>query len=69
MARAYTIWIVQLPGCITPDAAFTVKHELVSYLARKTHQPTLRELVIWRMSDGNGSAVPLQLSPSDLLDI
>lgn len=67
MARAYTIWIVQAyGGCSTPLAAFTVKHELVTFLQGKT-RGKLDELVVWRMRDGDKTAVPERIEAHTLL--
>jgi len=55
MARAETIWIVLSDaGAVDPVAAFTVKHELETWLSRREDRS---ELLIYRLPDG-GSATP-----------
>lgn len=46
MARAQYVYVVQQVGCITPLAAFTVKHEMETWLHEHA---TNDDIIIWRV--------------------
>jgi hypothetical protein len=48
MARSTYVYVVQALG--TPEASFTVKHEMVTYLGKR--DPVRPPYVIYRMRDG-----------------
>jgi hypothetical protein len=50
MARSSYVYIVQSAATGTPEAGFTVKHELVTYLDKR--DPTRPPYRIYRMRDG-----------------
>lgn len=50
MARAHTVWLVTHRILKDPVGAFTVKHELVSYLQR---QGAVADYEIWALPDGH----------------
>lgn len=54
IARAYTIWIVNKKGLVGPAAAFTVKHELISWLKKREDA---HRLSIYALRDGRQSRV------------
>ncbi|API58558.1 hypothetical protein BSL82_03885 [Tardibacter chloracetimidivorans] len=58
MARASAIWIVVEPDYDGDDivAAFTVKHECVSYLHRSKHTWTGRVRHVMKLADGQPDA-------------
>jgi hypothetical protein len=47
MARATNTYVVMPEGCMTPIAAFTVKHELLTWVGVRAVQYR-----IWRIKDG-----------------
>ena len=72
MARAETIWLVMHLG--HPKAAFTVKHELETWLS-KQEEDFLLTAQVWRLADNPYSSSPvpalvpldsLKISPDDL---
>lgn len=70
MARSETIWLVQLMGeTVLPIAAFTVKHELITWLKR--HREGWPKYVIFRMADNPGTGdyyqPPKTLAVSELV--
>lgn len=69
MARAYNIWVVEE---FQNDEwfvikAFTVKHELISFLNRHT-EPETDNFNITRVSDGSGPGNPKQLTVKELME-
>lgn len=53
MARADYVWIVQHPTTQIVIAAFTVKHELVAWLAQRLGTDgLLPQSPVWRVRDG-----------------
>lgn len=50
MARSVTIWVVQSTVTDEPFAAFTVKHELVTWLTERQHQ--IAGFRLFRVPDG-----------------
>jgi len=66
VARAEYIWTVQIGGQTT--RAFTVKHELVTWLSTGFPATALRELDVVRFRDGAGQGEPVALgTAADLL--
>lgn len=56
MARSTYVYIVMARGQMTPEAAFTVKHELKTYLSNR--DPVIRPpFLVYRLRDlGHGRA-------------
>lgn len=52
MSRSQYIYVVQEKDCITPIAAFTVKHELESWLG-KTGRYGDPGVLVWRIRDSD----------------
>ncbi len=69
MARSQYIYLVVESGYdwSTPRAAFTVKHELVSWL--RAHKPSgaNSEFEVFRLADGNRNQPPVGLDLAELL--
>lgn len=57
MARAHSIWVVKEEGVDGPIMAFTVKHELVTWLSRPGTE--LPRLTVYKLAD-NSDRVPVQ---------
>lgn len=55
MARSEAAWVVLDGGTREPVAAFTVRHELVTWLGRR---PSLEGLEVWRCGDGLAQGAP-----------
>lgn len=67
MARSAYIWVVQPSGAIQPTAAFTVKHELVTWLGRLSEDLRSR-LSVWRLPDGSSGNSPVQYDVAKLIE-
>ncbi|MER7280385.1 hypothetical protein ABT369_38710 [Dactylosporangium sp. NPDC000244] len=53
MSRSNYVYIVQHPTTQIPLAAFTVKHELMSWITRRLADDTLLpQTPVWRVRDG-----------------
>jgi hypothetical protein len=63
MARSEYIYVVERPG--EPPAAFTVKHELIHWLALQP-PALLPFLVIWRCRDSLHKRPPSQITMAEL---
>jgi hypothetical protein len=66
MARAYNIWIVTDEVDNRVVRAFTVKHELVTYLKGMPH-PDWRYHSVTRLPDGNLEVPPKWFAIAELL--
>lgn len=64
MARSTCVYAVLTEGW-TPLAAFTVKHELVTWLRRQGD--AARGLEVWRCGDGLSRGKPVELDVAELL--
>jgi hypothetical protein len=63
------VWLVEYDdahGDHRPVAAFTVKHELVTWLQRQPPH-RLTDYYVYRMGDGPGQGEPVEVSQASLL--
>jgi hypothetical protein len=58
MARSQYIYVVTGIASRRPVAAFTVKHELITWLNARNGHSMLR---IWRLGDGHNATVEIDL--------
>lgn len=56
MARSQYVYVVQAKGCITPLAAFTVKHEMETWLSRYNGPA---DLIYWRVRNADQTVTRL----------
>lgn len=63
MARSTYVYVVMTTADFPqPESAFTVKHELITWLRRQeyvTGQEGLDSLSVWRIPDGGGERRPI----------
>jgi hypothetical protein len=65
VARSHSVYVVSRPDSWEPVAAFTVKHELDSWLAREQEHFPRCEQIVHRMRDG-GWGPTVRLDPHTL---
>lgn len=53
MARAHSVWIVSPASFDNPIAAFTVKHELITWLTRMNAEGSYTDALIHVLHDGH----------------
>jgi hypothetical protein len=63
MARSYSIWLVCKEMSGDPVCAFTVKHELVSWLLAQEKRQFLH---IWKLRDNDWRQAPIAVSIEEL---